>query len=383
MSSTSLLPSKATGSANPVITTAPIALDRDLVLEFIRNTQPDEWRKLVNQYATTAETEFFKQLERALKDRGILHVLRNGIKLIPGIHFHLCYFQPASNLNPDLVRLYEADILSVIRQVRYSLKNENCIDTVLFVNGLPIATIEFKNNLTGTTIKHAEKQYRTDRSPAGEPLLTFKRGALVHFAVDEDNVSMTTRLQNGATRFLPFDRGRDGGAGNPDIPANSASPISTPADPMATRSSPGRPCSPSSANSPSGAPDSGYESLIFPRFQQLDAVRKIMAHARAHGSGQNYLIQHSAGSGKSNTIGWTAHQIDQSARRSRSAAFRYRHRRHRPDVLDSNFKAPSHSSSRRPASSRRSTARRRSSKKRSPMAPASSSAPSRNSARII
>ncbi len=288
----------------------PLALDRDLVLEFIRATQPDEWGKLVDQYAVTAETEFFKQLERNLKDHGTLHVLRNGIKLIPGIHFRLCYFQPASNLNPDLVRLYEANILSVIRQVRYSLKNENCIDSVLFVNGLPIATIEFKNNLTGSTIKHAEKQYRTDRSPAGEPLLTFKRGALVHFAVDEYNVSMTTRLQNGATRFLPFDRGRDGGAGNPDILGEFRIAYLY-------------------ADQPEGLAifgrqtllailgkylhiersDAGHESLIFPRFQQLDAVLELMGHARAHGSGQNYLIQHSAGSGKSNTIGWTAHQI--------------------------------------------------------------------------
>jgi len=287
-----------------------LALDRGLVLEFIRTTQPDEWRKLVDQYSLTAETEFFKQLERNLRDNGTLWVLRNGIKLIPGIHFRLCYFQPASNLNPELVQRYEANILSVIRQVRYSLKNENCIDTVLFVNGLPIATIEFKNNLTGTTIKHAEKQYREDRSPAGEPLLTFARGALVHFAVDESNVSMTTRLRNGATRFLPFDRGRNGGAGNPDIPGEFRTAYLY-------------------ADQPEGLAifgrqtllailgkylhiersESGHESLIFPRFHQLDAVRALMAHARAHGSGQNYLVQHSAGSGKSNTIGWTAHQI--------------------------------------------------------------------------
>lgn len=194
-----------------------LALDKALVLRFVRETQADEWIKLLAQYATSAEAEFFKQLERNLKQRGVLDVLRRGIKLIPNIRFALCFFQPASKLNRDLVRLYGANILSAIRQVRYSLRNESAIDVVLFVNGIPVATAELKNLLTGSTFKHAEKQYRTDRSPAGEPLLTFKRGALVHFAIDEDNVSMATRLMNGKTRFLPFNRGRDGGAGNSDI----------------------------------------------------------------------------------------------------------------------------------------------------------------------
>jgi type I restriction enzyme R subunit len=202
---------------NPDDYDRPLGLDKVLVVRFVRETQPDEWLKLEAQYSASAEAEFFKHLEKALKQRGALDVLRQGIKLIPNIRFALCFFQPASKLNPDLVRLYEANILSTIRQVRYSLKNENAIDVVLFVNGIPVATAELKNLLTGSTFKHAEKQYRTDRSPAGEPLLTFKRGALVHFALDEDNVSMTTRLMNGKTRFLPFNRGRDGGAGNSDI----------------------------------------------------------------------------------------------------------------------------------------------------------------------
>ena len=194
-----------------------LALDKELVVRFLKATQPDEWCKLEAQYAAIAERELFKQLERALKDRGTLDVLRQGLKLIPNIRFSFCFFQPASGMNPELVRLYEANLLSVMPQVRYSRRNENAIDTVLFVNGLPVATLEFKNLLTHSTFKHAERQYRTDRPPAGEPLLTFKRGALVHFALDQDNVSMTTRLQNGRTRFLPFNRGRDGGAGNPDI----------------------------------------------------------------------------------------------------------------------------------------------------------------------
>jgi type I restriction enzyme R subunit len=221
-----------------------LALDKVLALRFIRETQAPEWQKLEAQYATSAEAEFFQQLDKALKQRGTLDVLRQGIKLIPGIRFALCFFQPASSLNPDLVRLYQANILSVMRQVRYGQKSENAIDVVLFVNGIPVVTCELKNLLTGSTFKHAEKQYRTDRSPAGETLLTFKRGALVHFALDEDNVSMTTRLMNGKTRFLPFNRGRGGGAGNPDIAsASSASPISTPISPEGGRSSPVRSCS--------------------------------------------------------------------------------------------------------------------------------------------
>lgn len=286
-----------------------IALDRDLVTRFIERTQPKEWAKLEAQYAASAETEFFKQLEKALKQRGTLDVLRNGIKLVPGIRFSLCAFRPASSLNPDLIRLYEANFLSVIRQVHYSLKSENAIDVALFVNGIPVVTMELKNLLTGSTFKHAERQYAHDRPPANEPLLTFKRGALVHFAMDEDNVSMTTRLMNGKTRFLPFNRGRDRGAGNPDIPDEFRVAYLY-------------------ADQPEGkavfsrevlldlisrfihldAGEDGKDVMIFPRFQQLDAVRKLMQHARAFGSGHNYLIQHSAGSGKSNTIGWTAHQ---------------------------------------------------------------------------
>lgn len=285
------------------------ALDRELVLRFVQETQAEEWAKLEAHYASVAAAEFFTQLEKALKQRGTLDVLRNGIKLVPGIRFRLCAFRPASSLNPELIRLYQANLLSVMQQLRYSLKNENAIDVVLFVNGLPVATMELKNLLTGSTFKHAERQYRRDRSPAGEPLLTFKRGALVHFAMDEDNVSMTTRLINGPTRFLPFNRGRDGGSGNPDI-----------ADEFRVAYL--------YADQPEGkavfsrevlldiigrfmhlaAVDDDKLAMIFPRFQQLDAVRKLMQHARVFGPGQNYLVQHSAGSGKSNTIGWTAHQ---------------------------------------------------------------------------
>lgn len=284
-----------------------LAMDQILVQRFVSGTQPEEWAKLEAHYSASASDTFLKQLERALKDRGLLDVLRHGIKIVPGIKFSLCYFRPASGLEPKRVAEYEANILSVMKEVEYSTKHGNRLDVVLFLNGLPIVTMEAKNLLTGSTFKHAEKQYKADRSPAGEPLLTFKRGALVHFALDEDNVSMTTRLQNGRTRFLPFNRGRDGGAGNPDVEDEfrvaylysegewgeaifSRAVLLDVIGQFMHLEKEGK-----------------KETLIFPRFQQLDAVRKIMAHARDLGTGHNYLIQHSAGSGKSNTIGWLSH----------------------------------------------------------------------------
>lgn len=286
------------------------ALDIGLLFRFLKTTQTGAWQVLEDHYSAQAEAEVLKRLDQALKQNPTHVVLREGIRLVPNIRFALCYFKPASNLNPDLTRLYQANFLSVMRQVHYSARDpKKSIDLVTFVNGIPVATLEVKNLLTGQNFRHAERQYRKDRSPAGEPLLTFKRGAIVHFAVDPDNVSMTTRLMNGKTRFLPFNRGRDGGAGNPDVPGENRVAYLY-------------------KNLPEGQAvfsrevlldligrfihlerASGKEVLIFPRFQQFDSVRKVLDDARATGAGQNYLIQHSAGSGKSNTIAWTAHQI--------------------------------------------------------------------------
>jgi len=285
------------------------ALDKALIMQFIKTTQPEEWQQLEEQYATATETEFFKQLEKALKSRGTLDVLRQGIKLIPGIKFSLCFFKPASGLNEAISKRYESNILSVIDELAYSSKSDNRLDMALFINGIPIVTMECKNNATGSTFKHAEKQYKKDRPPAGEPILTFKQGALVHFALDEDNVSMTTRLANGKTRFLPFNRGRNSGAGNPDInnEFRIAFLYSDQPDAQAIFSKDilldiiGRFMHLDSRE--------GKDVMIFPRFQQLDAVLKILSHAKKFGSGHSYLIQHSAGSGKSNTIGWTAHRL--------------------------------------------------------------------------
>ena len=285
------------------------ALDTELLFRFLKTTQPDAWQTLEDHYSAQAEAEVLKRLDKALKDNPTHVVLRQGIKLVPNINFSLCYFKPASNLNPDLTRLYEANILSVMRQVFYSAKNKNAIDLVTFVNGIPVSTLEVKNLLTAQNVRHAEKQYRKDRSPAGEPLLTFKRGAIVHFAVDQDNVSMTTRLMNGKTRFLPFNRGRNGGAGNPDIEGENRVAYLYKDLPEARAVFSREVLLDLIGRFIHLERGDGKEVLIFPRFQQFDAVRKVLSDARCNGAGRNYLIQHSAGSGKSNTIAWTAHQI--------------------------------------------------------------------------
>ena len=285
------------------------ALDPGLLFRFLRATQPEAWKTLEEHYREQAEAEVLKRLEGALKEQPTHKVLREGIKLVPNIRFALCFFKPASNLNPDLTRLYEANVLSVMRQVRYSSKNANAIDIVIFVNGIPVATLEVKNLLTNQTFRHAERQYRRDRSPAGEPLLTFKRGAIVHFAVDQDNVSMTTRLMNGKTRFLPFNRGRDGGAGNADIEDENRTAYLYRDLPEAKAVFSREILLDLIGRFIHLERKDRKEVLLFPRYHQFDAVRKILREARRTGAGRSYLIQHSAGSGKSNTIAWTAHQI--------------------------------------------------------------------------
>jgi type I restriction enzyme R subunit len=228
--------------------------------------------------------------------------------MVPNIHFKMMFPRPASALNPALLHAWQDNLLTVMTQVVYSKKHGNAIDIVLFLNGLPVATLEVKNTLTGQTFRHAESQYKKDRSPAGEPLLTFKRGALVHFALDQEHVSMTTRLMNGKTRFLPFNRGRDGGAGNPDIENDFAIGYLY-ADQPEGKAIFGREVWIDLMSKFIHLDKSdGKQKMLFPRFQQLDCVRKTLSHAREHGAGHNYLEQHSAGSGKSNTIAWLAHQ---------------------------------------------------------------------------
>jgi type I restriction enzyme R subunit len=290
------------------------ALDPEMIVEFVRTTQPDAWQRLCDQYPGKEQETLTRQVEARLKAVGTLELLKQGLTIVPGIKIALCAFKPASGLNPSSLRAYEGNLLTVMRQVRYAMSNENAIDVVLFVNGLPIATMELKNTLTGSTYLTAEKQYMRDRAPNGEPLLTFKRGALVHFALDQDNVSMTTHLNNGKTRFLPFNRGRDGGAGNPDV--NDEFRIAYLYRDLGARKAVfSREVLLDILNTfvlvdEVEQPDGTLRrTTIWPRFQQLDAVRMLVQDAKANGAGQNYLFQHSAGSGKSNTIAWAAHHL--------------------------------------------------------------------------
>lgn len=194
------------------------------VLAWVQTTQPQAWEALAKNHGGAAEATLLDRIRKQLDDRGTLDVLRHGVELL-GLRqpLALAQFKPALAMNPDLQARYQANRLRVVRQVRYSLHNENAIDLVLFVNGLPVATVELKSDFT-QSVEDAVDQYRFDRNPrpkgqsAAEPLLDFPRGALVHFAVSNSEVRMTTKLQGAATFFLPFNKGDGGGAGNPVNP---------------------------------------------------------------------------------------------------------------------------------------------------------------------
>jgi len=277
------------------------------VLSFIYATQPKEWEKYTLQQGTEAKEQFFYRLTNEIKNRGTLDVLRKGVKA-NGSKFKLACFRPSSGLNEEVQRLYEANIFSVIRQLKYSEKSEQSVDLVLFLNGLPIFTAELKNPLTGQNVQDAVRQYRLDREPR-EPFFQFGR-CLAHFGVDPDLVYMTTKLQGPATEFLLFNQGYGTGAGNPPSARGFATTylwekiwsrdsvldiIQNFLQIVEVEDEYGK--------------KTGEKKLIFPRYHQLDAVRRLVANAKASGTGYRYLIQHSAGSGKSNSIAWLAHQL--------------------------------------------------------------------------
>jgi type I restriction enzyme R subunit len=277
------------------------------VLDFIYVTQPKEWARFKKLHGPDAKERLLKRLASEVKRRGTLTVLRKGIKS-DGCRFRLAYFRPVSGLNEDLQRLYEANLFSIVRQLHYSQRNENSLDLGIFLNGLPIFTAELKNPLTGQNVENAIRQYRFDRDPQ-EPFFAFGR-CLAHFAVDPDLVYVTTHLQGSQTRFLPFNMGRNGGAGNPPSWQNFATAylwrriwardsilnlIQHFIHIVEEEDDKGR--------------KTGKRRLVFPRYHQLDSVRRLVRDAREKGTGHRYLIQHSAGSGKSFSIAWLAHQL--------------------------------------------------------------------------
>lgn len=278
------------------------------VLDFIYATQPKEWEKFRKQHEADAKTRFFQRLSGEIRARGTLDVLRKGIKA-NGCRFQLAYFRPASGLNYDHLKLYAGNIFSEVRQLHYSERDaKKSLDMVLFLNGLPIFTAELKNPFTGQNVYDAVKQYRFDRDPH-EALFAFGR-CLAHFAVDPDLVYMSSHLEGPTTRFLPFNQGRNGGAGNPpswkgfataylweriwarDSVLNLVQHFVQQVDDLDEKGH-----------------KTGKRHLIFPRYHQLDAVRRLVADAFIKGAGKRYLIEHSAGSSKSNSISWLAHQL--------------------------------------------------------------------------
>ena len=280
------------------------------VLDFVLATQPVEWKKLSQHHGPMVEEQFLKRLASEIRRRGALDVLRAGIKDM-GCEFRLAYFRPSSGLNEDTQKLYQANLFSVVRQLHYSEKNNKSLDLALFLNGIPIFTVELKNPLTGQTVAHAISQYKTDRDPR-EPLLARGR-CLAHFAVDPDLVYVTTELQSGNTRFLPFNKGKFGGAGNPPVPpTQNGYSTSYLWEGTWARDSVldlVRRFIHEFQEEDEEGKKTGNRFLVFPRYQQLDCVRQLVADARLQGTGQRYLIQHSAGSGKTFTIAWLAHQL--------------------------------------------------------------------------
>lgn len=280
-----------------------LALDTAELFTFIGATQGEEWEKVRKSHSSPDEAQraFAQRVAKELDSRGTVDVLRHGIVYAghEKAEFRLAYFRPASGLNADLEAKYQANRLTVTRQLPYDPSSTKTVDLGLFLNGIPVATAEVKNHLTGQTAEHAKAQYRKDRDPRNALL----RRAIVHFAVDTEQVFMTTRLSGDSTRFLPFNRGDGDRAGNPQRPGYRTGYLweevwSRDAwlDLLARFVL-------------ASTDEAGKKVTLFPRYHQWNAVLQLVAHARQHGAGQSYLVQHSAGSGKSNTIAWLAHRL--------------------------------------------------------------------------
>ena len=287
-----------------------LCLIRTDVVDFLFATQAKEWERLRQHHGADVKERFLTRLSREIERRGALDVLRNGVK-DSGCKFSLAYFRPASGLNEETRRLHAANLFSVVRQLRFSEKTDQSVDLALFLNGIPIFTAELKNPLNGQDVEDAIRQYQNDRDPRA-PLFVQGR-CLAHFAVDPELVFVTTRLAGAKTWFLPFNQGRFGGAGNPPVPPTRKG--------YATAYLWERIWARDSIldlirqfiHEVEDEDDQGRKTgpsyIIFPRYQQLEAVRMLVGTARTNGPGQRYLIQHSAGSGKSFTIAWLAHQL--------------------------------------------------------------------------
>ncbi len=298
-----------------------LALFPEDVTGFLKDSQPSKWAALEALLGDKTAATVLDSLGKELDLKGTLHVLRHGFKSY-GKTLRIAYFRPNTAMNPEAAASYATNRLTITRQVAFTSvmkradgKHRRCvIDVTLALNGIPVVTGELKNPLTGQRAADAIQQYETERDER-DLLFAFKRRALVHFAVDPDEVWMTTHLRGKETHFLPFNRGHDHGAGNPPVEGNwkthylwdevlQADSLLEILQRFMHLEVKER-----QVTTTKGVRTVRKETLIFPRYHQLDAVRALVAHAKAHGSGRNYLIQHSAGSGKSNSIAWLAHRL--------------------------------------------------------------------------
>jgi len=295
------------------------ALYPEDLLAWIKDTQPEAWERLKKFHNGKTESVALDRLVKVMETESSLHALRNGFKAAGAgaSGFDVVQFAPAHSFNPETKAAYDKIRLRVMRQVHYSAHNRNSIDLVLFINGIPVATLELKTDFT-QGIDDAKNQYKLDRNPKDpktkhvEPLLQFKRGALVHFAVSTSEVWMTTKLAGMDTFFLPFNKGFNGGKGNaPNKDGYQTAYLweeILQKDQFLKILESFIQIERKEVIEKSGE-KKVKETLIFPRYHQLDAVTKLVAAVKEEGAGKNYLFQHSAGSGKSNTIGWSAHKL--------------------------------------------------------------------------
>ena len=279
------------------------------ITNFLKQSQPKAWDKIANIHKDEVEKKVIQRLIKEIDLRGVLDVLRKGFTDY-GVKFQMAYFKPESTLNPEADELYKSNHLSITRQLYYERVGKNSLDMVLSLNGLPIATIELKNQFSGQSVENAKKQYVYDREP-NEPIFLFKKRALVHFAVDTDEAFMTTKLDGKNTRYLPFNLGYNNGAGNPPNPYGYRTSYLW--EQVWTKDSfmdiIGKFLHLSVEEFEMNGVKKKKETIIFPRFHQMQVVRTITADARISGAGKNYLIQHSAGSGKSNSIAWLSYRL--------------------------------------------------------------------------
>ncbi|MGN4241024.1 type I restriction endonuclease subunit R [Staphylococcus equorum] len=287
------------------------AIDMEMLLEFLQQTQPKKIERLKTIYGDKFQSRFLHRLEQELNRRGMIDCIRHGIK-DRGVSLRLVYNKPPSQLNKMLMANYENNIFTISRQVHYSSKHSNSLDIVLFINGLPVVVMELKNQLTGQTVEHAKRQFEQDRDPK-EILFNPKKRVVVYFAVDTDEVWMTTALHKEKTFFLPFNRGYEGGKGNPIIYNNYRTSYLwnnvLQKDSLLDILFRFVYIEKKDVKDASGKVINEQEIVIFPRYHQLDVVRKIEQDIQANRVGNNYLVQHSAGSGKTNSISWLSHRL--------------------------------------------------------------------------